>query len=142
MTEVVLTSSQPTEVSSSSSVQLHAPTKAELKKTKYADNALRYATAAIHVAQDVTSLLTSIPTPVGAALGAALCILRIVQVGRVICSSVSMFSMIVKRMVGNKKREQTLIKKIADLADAVNGAIKQGTISDANLSRTFSDLNE
>ena len=73
-----------TESQSSSSARRSAPTNASLKKT---DDALLYAMTAIDVAQDVISVLTFIPTPVGAALGAALCILEIVQVGGTACDT-------------------------------------------------------
>ena len=51
-------------------------------------------------------------------------------------------SSILKRMVGNTKRGQKLIKKIAELAEAVNGAVKRDAISDDGFLQILSDLNE
>lgn len=46
-----------------------------------------------------------------------------------------------KKMVGNKKRGQKLLKKIADLAEALNKAVKKDVISDGTFLQILSDLN-
>ena len=74
---------QPTAECAASPSSSLASTEATLKRTRYTDNALHYAITAIDVAEKVTSVLTFIPSPVGTALKAALCILRIVRVGEV-----------------------------------------------------------
>lgn len=55
---------------------------------------------------------------------------------------VSTLSSILERMVGNTKRGQKLIKKIAELAEAVNGAVQRDAISDDDFLQILSDLNE